>query len=225
MGQKLRTPTIFGRKVGMTSLFTSEGQSVPVTVIEAGPCRVVAKRTLETNGYEAIQVGFGEISSYKMNKPEMGHFKKAGVEPYRELREIRLEPGQVDQYEVGQEIKADIFEAGGKVDVTGTSKGKGFQGVIKRHHFAGFRATHGTHEYFRHGGGISGREHPGKVWKNKRMPGHMGSETVTVQNLEIFAARPEENLLLIKGSIPGAIGGFIRVQGARKPAIKEKTKG
>lgn len=221
---KLQTSVIFGKKLGMTTLFDENGQRVNVTVLEAGPCTVVAKRTKEANGYEAIQVGFGEIASYKKNQPELGHFKKAGVEPTRHLREIRLNEGEVDGYELGQAIKADLFAAGDRVDISGTSKGKGFQGVMKRYNFGGFRATHGTAEYFRHGGGISACEFPGKVWKNKKMPGQMGNKKVTTQNLTIFQVRPEENLILVRGAVPGPINGMIRLQKSRKQAIREAAK-
>lgn len=221
---KLQTPAIFGKKLGMTTLFGEDGNRVNVTVLEVGPCTVVAKRTKEANGYDAIQVGFGEVASYRKNQPELGHFKKAGVEPTRYLREIRLNEGEVDNYEIGQEIKVDLFEAGEFVDISGTSKGKGFQGVMKRHNFAGFRATHGTHEYFRHGGGISAAEFPGKVWKGKKMPGQMGNRTVTTQNLLVFQVRPEENILLVRGAVPGPINGILRVQKARKKAIRQGNK-
>lgn len=217
---KIQTSVIFGKKLGMTTVFGEDGQRVNVTVVEAGPCPVVAKRTKEANGYEAIQIGFGEIASYKKNQPELGHFKKAGVEPTRFLREIRLNEGEVDGFELGQALKADLFAAGDSIDVSGVSKGKGFQGVMKRHNFKGYRATHGTHEYFRHGGGISARELPGKVWKNKRMPGHMGARNVTVQNLVVHSVRPEENIILVKGAVPGAINSLVCIRKSRKSAIR-----
>lgn len=224
MSKRIYTDTLIGKKLGMTSVFDENGQRVNVTVLEAGPCTVIAKRTKEMNGYDALQLGFEEAVVFRMNKPEQGHFKKAGQTPTRYLREVRLNDGAIGSFEVGQQLKADIFAAGDIVDVTGTSKGKGFQGVMKRHNFHGFRATHGTHEYFRHGGGISAREQPGKVWKNKKMPGHLGSETVTVQNLTVFQVRPEENLMLVKGAVPGAPGCLVRIQKARKPTIREAAK-
>ncbi len=223
--QKTHTPGIVGKKLGMTSLFAEDGARVNVTVVEAGPCTVVAKRTQDKNGYDAIQLGFGVVEAFRANKPAVGHFKKAGQAPARHLAEIRLPTKGSEGYEVGQIIKCDLFKPGELVDVTGTSKGKGFQGVMKKYHFAGFKSTHGTHEYRRHPGGISAREQPGKVWKNKRLPGQMGNDRVTVQNLKVFQVRPEENLLLLEGAVPGSIGGLVRIHKAIKDAIFSRKHG
>ncbi|MEW6775645.1 MAG: 50S ribosomal protein L3 [Bdellovibrionota bacterium] len=221
---KTYTASLLGRKLGMTSLFAEDGRKVSCTVIEAGPCTVVAKRTKDDNGYDAVQVGFGEVKSFRVNKPMLGHFKKAGQTPARHLAELRLPAGDAAKFEVGQQIKADVFQAGELVDVTGTSKGKGFQGVMKRHNYAGFKMTHGTHEYRRHPGGISAREKPGKVWKGKRLPGHMGSDRVTASNLRVFQVRPEENLLLVEGAVPGAVGAILKIRKARKAALRQAHK-
>lgn len=204
---------LIGKKIGMTQLFTADGSMVPVTVIETGPCVVVQKKETAKDGYNAIQVGFGAKKSQRVNKAEQGHMGKAGKGGFKILREFRLE--DVSQYEVGQELKVgDLFKAGDRVDVAGTSKGRGFAGVIKRWGFAGFPATHGTHEYFRHGGSIGNRSYPGRVFKGKRMAGHWGNERISVQNLEVVAVRAEENLLLLKGSVPGAKRGVLLVRQA-----------
>lgn len=204
---------MIGKKIGMTQLFAADGSMVPVTVIETGPCVVVQKKEAAKDGYSAIQVGFGGKKSQRLNKAEQGHMGKAGKGGFRVLREFRLE--DVSKYEVGQELKVgDLFKPGDRVDVAGTSKGRGFAGVIKRWGFSGFPASHGTHEYFRHGGSIGNRSFPGRVFKGKRMAGHWGDERISVQNLEVVAVRPEENLLLVKGSVPGAKRGILLVQQA-----------
>ncbi len=200
---------ILGRKIGMTQLFAEDGTMVPVTVVMAGPCPVVQKKTVDHEGYDAIQVGFAPIREKLATKPMLGHFAKAKVAPHRYVRELKLE--DANTYEVGQVIKADIFAAGDKVDVTGTSKGHGFQGNIKRHNQARGRKTHGSHSY-RVAGSMGACTYPGEVFKTKNLPGHMGSERVTVQNLEVVRADAERNLLLIKGAIPGANGGFVIVK-------------
>lgn len=204
---------MIGKKIGMTQLFAADGSMVPVTVIETGPCVVVQKKEAAKDGYSAIQIGFGGKKSQRLNKAEQGHMGKAGKGGFRVLREFRLE--DVSKYEVGQELKVgDLFKPGDRVDVAGTSKGRGFAGVIKRWGFSGFPASHGTHEYFRHGGSIGNRSFPGRVFKGKRMAGHWGDERISVQNLEVVAVRPEENLLLVKGSVPGAKRGILLVQQA-----------
>ncbi len=213
---RVDTYGILGRKLGQTSVFTADGTRVNVTVVEAGPCKITAKRTKEKEGYEAIQIGFGKKKAYNTNKPDLGRFQKLNMEPVSTLREVRLASDELAKLNVGDEITVKGFEAGEIVDVKGVSKGKGFAGVIKRHHMHGFRASHGTHEYFRHGGGISAREHPGKVWKLKRMPGRMGNENVTTQNLTLIQVRPDDNVLLIQGSVPGPVNGIVYVQKARK---------
>jgi len=199
----------------MTQVFGADGIVVPVTVIRTGPCVVVQKKETGRDGYNAVQIGFGNKKNQRVNKPEQGHMVKAGKGAFQVLREFRLQ--DVGQYEVGQEIKvADIFKAGDRIDVSGTSKGRGFAGVIKRWNFSGFPASHGTHEYFRHGGAIGNRSYPGRVFKGKKMAGHLGNEKVSVQNLEVVGIRPEENMLLVKGAIPGAKRGILIIRRAVK---------
>lgn len=206
---------LIGKKIGMTQVFGADGIVVPVTVIRTGPCVVVQKKETARDGYSAVQIGFGNKKNQRVNKPEQGHMVKAGKGAFQVLREFRLQ--DVGQYEVGQEIKvADIFKAGDRIDVSGTSKGRGFAGVIKRWSFSGFPASHGTHEYFRHGGAIGNRSYPGRVFKGKKMAGHWGSEKVSVQNLEVVGIRPEENMLLVKGAIPGAKRGILIIRRAVK---------
>lgn len=195
----------------MTQVFGADGSVVPVTVIQTGPCVVVQKREIERDGYKALQVGFGSKKGQRLNKPEQGHLVKAGKGAFQVLREFRLD--DVAQYELGQEIKvSDLFKVGDRVDVSGTSKGRGFAGVIKRWGFSGFPASHGTHEYFRHGGSIGNRSFPGRVFKGKRMAGHWGNERISVQNLEVIGVRAEENLLLVKGAVPGAKRGVLLIR-------------
>nr|AKQ05379.1 50S ribosomal protein L3, large subunit ribosomal protein L3 [uncultured delta proteobacterium Rifle_16ft_4_minimus_5175] len=206
---------LIGKKIGMTQVFGADGIVVPVTVIQTGPCVVVQKKETGRDGYSAVQIGFGNKKNQRVNKPEQGHMVKAGKGAFQVLREFRLQ--DVGQYEVGQEIKAtDIFKAGDRIDVSGTSKGRGFAGVIKRWSFSGFPASHGTHEYFRHGGAIGNRSYPGRVFKGKKMAGHWGNEKVSVQNLEVVGIRPEENLILVKGAIPGAKRGILIIRRAVK---------
>lgn len=206
---------LIGKKIGMTQVFGADGIVVPVTVIRTGPCVVVQKKETGRDGYNAVQIGFGNKKNQRVNKPEQGHMVKAGKGAFQVLREFRLQ--DVGQYEVGQEIKAaDIFKAGDRIDVSGTSKGRGFAGVIKRWSFSGFPASHGTHEYFRHGGSIGNRSYPGRVFKGKKMAGHWGNEKVSVQNLEVVGIRPEENLLLVKGAVPGAKRGILIIRRAVK---------
>ncbi|MCL6612229.1 MAG: 50S ribosomal protein L3 [Peptococcaceae bacterium] len=203
---------ILGKKLGMTQLFTDEGLAVPVTVIEAGPCHVVLKRTVEKDGYSAIQVGFGEKREKLFNKPLKGHFNKAGVRPLRFIREFRLEDS--DSYQVGQEIKADLFSPGEKVDVVGTSKGRGFAGGIKRHGFHRGPMAHGS-KYHRRPGSL-GAKGPARVFKGRKLPGHYGAERVTVQNLEVVRVDAGRNLLAIKGAVPGPRGGLVIVKDSVK---------
>ncbi len=198
---------ILGKKMGMTQIFDSEGQAVAVTVIVAGPCSVVAVRTPEQNGYSAVLLGFGAMKAHKLSKPLKGLFDKNKLEPRKTLREFRLE--KAEGYEVGQEIRVDLFEAGEKVDVKGVSKGKGFAGVMKRHHFGGQQFSHGTSVEHRHGGSSGAISYPGRVFPGKRMPGHMGSEKVTVKNLTVMAVDLENNLLLVKGAVPGAKNSLV----------------
>ena len=198
---------ILGKKMGMTQIFDAEGQAVAVTVIAAGPCPVVAVRTPEQNGYSAVLLGFGAVKPHKLSKPVKGLFDKNKVEPKRTLREFRLD--KAEGYEVGQEIRVDLFEAGERIDVSGVSKGKGFAGGMKRYHFGGQQFSHGTSVEHRHGGSSGAISYPGRVFPGKRMPGHMGSDKVTVKNLTVMAVDLENNLLLVKGAVPGAKNGLV----------------
>ncbi|HXG51031.1 MAG TPA: 50S ribosomal protein L3 [candidate division Zixibacteria bacterium] len=206
---------LIGKKIGMTQYYNAEGNVVPVTVIQTGPCVVVQKKETARDGYNALQLGYGARKLQRVNKAEQGHFAKAGKGAFAVLREFRSD--DVARYEVGQEIKVgDLFKAGDRVDVAGTSKGHGFAGVIKRWSFGGFPGSHGTHEYFRHGGSIGNRSFPGRVRKGKKMAGHWGNERISVQNLEVVEVRPEQNLLLVKGAVPGARHGVVIVKRAVK---------
>ncbi len=200
---------ILGTKVGMTQMFREDGTMIPVTVILAGPCPIVQKKTKEHDGYEAVQVAFKPIREKLVTKPMLGHFKKAGIAAHRYTKEFKLD--DTAAYEVGQVIKADAFQSGDLVDVTGTSKGKGFQGNIKRWNQARGRKTHGSHSY-RVAGAMSACSYPGEVFKTKRLPGHMGHERITVQNLEVVRVDADRNLLLVRGAIPGAKGGLVMVR-------------
>ena len=200
---------ILTTKVGMTQIFNEDGVLTPVTVLQAGPCVVTQVKTVENDGYAAVQVGFGEIREKLVNKPMKGHFAKAGVAPKRFVREFRLE--DAESYAVGQEIKADVFAAGDKIDATAKSKGKGYQGAIKRHGQHRGPVTHGSKSH-RVVGSMSSATTPGKVKKNKNMAGHMGAENVTIQNLEIVRADAEKNLILIKGAVPGPKGAVLVIR-------------
>ncbi|MED4600361.1 50S ribosomal protein L3 [Paenibacillus validus] len=206
------TKGILGKKLGMTQVFTPEGLVVPVTVIQAGPCTVLQKKDAENDGYEAIQIGFEEKKEHRANKPELGHAKKAGATPKRYIKEIR--GIEIAGYEVGQEIKADLFSEGEFVDVTGTSKGKGFQGNIKRHNQSRGPMAHGSR--YHRGPGSMGSIQANRVPKGKNLPGHMGTETVTIQKLEVVKVDAERNVLLIKGSIPGPKNSFVTVKSTVK---------
>jgi large subunit ribosomal protein L3 len=209
---------LIGRKLGMTQVYTAEGRLVPVTVILAGPCTVVATRRADRDGYAAAQVGFGAVKPQRVNKARAGQFTKAGTTPFAVLREFRT--GDGDAPAPGSEIRvADVFRAGERVHVTGITKGRGTAGVMKRHLFAGFPGSHGTHEYFRHGGSIGNRSFPGRVFKGKRMAGRYGADRVTTRNLEVVAVKADENLLLVRGAVPGARNGTVMVRkgpGGRK---------
>ena len=204
---------ILGRKVGMTQMFLSDGTMIPVTVIEAGPCPVVQKKTVDNDGYDAIQVGFAEMREKLSNKPMAGHFAKAGVKVMRYLKEFRLD--DASSYEVGQVLKADVFAEGDHVDVSGKSKGHGFQGTIKRWGAHRGPKTHGSKSY-RVTGSHGPSTYPGEVFKTKKMPGHMGSLNTTVQNLEVVRVDADRNLLLVKGAIPGAKGTIVSVKNSVK---------
>ncbi|MBQ1565291.1 MAG: 50S ribosomal protein L3 [Clostridia bacterium] len=204
---------ILGKKIGMTQFFRADGTMIPVTVIEAGPCPVVQKKTVANEGYDSVQLGFAELRDKLANKPRKGHFAKANVKAMRYLREFRLEDAA--SYEVGQIVKADVFAEGDKVDISGTSKGKGFAGVVKRHGQGRGRMTHGSH-FHRAPGSMSACSDPSRVFKTKNLPGHMGCEHVTVQNLEVVRVDAERNLLLVKGAVPGAKGGLVTVKSTVK---------
>jgi large subunit ribosomal protein L3 len=210
------TIAIIGRKAGMTRIFTENGAAVPVTVIECTPNRVTQVKTVETDGYRAVQVAVGEKKASRVNKALAGHYKKAGVAPGRGLWEIRLDDGEGADLKTGSEIKVDAFSGVKAVDVTGTSIGKGYAGVIKRHHFGGGRATHGNSLSHRSPGSIGQRQSPGKVWKNKPMAGHMGVDRVTIQNLDLVKVDTDRNLLLVRGAVPGANNGDVIV----RPTVK-----
>jgi large subunit ribosomal protein L3 len=206
---------LIGKKIGMTQLFAADGSVVPVTVIRTGPCVVVQKKETEKDGYNALQLGFGQKKSRRVNKPEQGHMGKAGKGAFEVLREFRTE--ETAQYQVGQEIKvADLFKSGDLIDVAGTTKGRGTAGVIKRWRFGGFPGSHGTHEYFRHGGSIGNRSFPGRVFKGKRMAGHWGNERASVRNLEVVEVRAESDLLLVKGAVPGSRRGVLLIRSTGK---------
>ena len=208
---------ILGKKIGMTQIFLADGRLVPVTVVEAGPCKVTQVKTVETDGYEAVQVGFGELSEQRakklLNKPELGHFTKAGVAPARYLREFRFE--DISNYKVGDEIKCDVFAEGDKIDAIGTSKGHGYTGTIQRWNMHTGPMSHGS-KYHRGVGSLSANSDPSRVFKNKKMAGQYGGERVTIQNLEIVKVDAERNLIMIKGAIPGANGSLVMVRDAVK---------
>ena len=204
---------IIGKKVGMTQIFDENGRVIPVTVVEAGPCVVVQKKTVETDGYDAIQVGFGELREKLVNKPRKGHFAKAGVSLRRTLKEFRME--DIANYYVGDEIKVDTFEIGDKVDVSGVSKGKGFQGTIKRWNASRGPMSHGS-KFHRAPGSMGAASDPSRTFKNKRMPGHMGAKNTTVLNLEVVKIMPEKNIILIKGGIPGPNKGTVVIRNSVK---------
>jgi large subunit ribosomal protein L3 len=210
---------LIGKKLGMTGMFLSDGTYVPVTIVEAGPCVVTQIKTKTTDGYDALQVGFGEKRPARINKPVKGHLKKSGDSNCVFLREFKVEsPGE---FNLGQKITVDMFQVGNKVDVSGLSKGRGFAGVIKRHGFGGGRLTHGSHSQ-RIPGSIGCSAWPSKVIKGKKLPGHYGVERNTLKNLEIIDIRPEENLLLIKGALPGAVSGLLEIKKPKTPQNNKK---
>ena len=205
---------IIGKKLGMSQLFDSNGKVVPVTIIEAGPCTVVQKKTVESDGYQAVQLGYGEVSAKKVTKPAKGHFDKADVAPKKTLREFRLD--DISGLKVGDVLKADVFAEGDKVDVVGTSKGKGYQGAIKRWGLGRLRESHGTGPVARHAGSNGSTSTPSRVYKGKKLPGHMGAERVTVQNLSVVKVDAENNLIAIKGAIPGPKGAVVTIHDSVK---------
>ena len=200
---------IVGKKLGMTQIFDEKGAVIPVTVIEAGPCTVVQVKTVETDGYNAVQLGFGSVKESKLNKPEKGSFKKANIEPKKYLREFRVD--STEDITVGSEVKADVFTAGEKVDIQGITKGKGYQGVIKRHGQHRGPMGHGS-MYHRRPGSMGPTSTPGRVFKGKKLPGHMGIDTVTIQNLEVVRVDLDKNVILVKGSVPGNKGAILKIK-------------
>ena len=206
---------LIGKKLGMTQIFDEQGKVIPVTVIEAGPCVVAQVKTVETDGYNAIQLGFGDVKESKINKPEKGHFAKSKLTPKKHLREFRLD--SIENINVGDELKADTFTAGDQLDIQGTSKGKGFQGVIKRHGQSRGPMGHGS-MYHRRPGSMGPTSTPGRVFKGKKLPGHMGSQTITIQNLEVVRVDLDKNVILVKGSVPGAKGAILKL----KTSVKSK---
>ena len=200
---------IIGKKIGMTQIFDENGKVIPVTVVEAGPCTIVQKKTVENDGYAAVQMGYGDVKPQRLNKPEKGHFAKADVAPKKTLKEFRLDNS--DALNVGDVVKADTFAVGDSVDVSGTSKGKGFAGAIKRHNQHRLKETHGTGPVHRQAGSMGACSSPSRIYKGKGMPGHMGAEAVTVQNLEIVKIDVENNLIAVKGAIPGPKGGIVAI--------------
>ena len=207
---------IIGKKIGMTQIFDANGNVVPVTVIEAGPCNVVMKKTIENDGYEAVQLGFGDVKVQRVNKPMKGHFKKADTAPKKTLKEFKLD--DMSSLNLGDTIKADIFAAGEKVDVIGTSKGKGTAGSIKRWGFARLKESHGTGPVARHAGSLGACSDPSRVYKGKKLAGHLGHERVTIQNLDVVKVDAENNLLAIKGAVPGPKGGIVLIRDSVKKA-------
>jgi large subunit ribosomal protein L3 len=218
---------LLGKKIGMTQVFADDGEAVPVTVIQAGPCVVVGTRTVERDGYSALVLGFDDKPVRNATKAELGAAKVAGGKPQRFVREIRLEAAEVAKYQVGQVLgPKDVFTDNAAIDVEGWSKGKGYQGVIKKHHMSGMTRAHGTHEYFRHGGSIGCRLTPQRVHKGKRMAGQMGNEKKTVQNLQLFRILADENCILVRGAVPGAANEYVVVtKAATRTAYKRKGQG
>lgn len=215
---------LLGRKLGMTQVFTEDGTRLGCTVLEVGPCTVVQKK--EKGGrdrYDAVKLAFEDVPERKLTKPELGVFKKHGFAPKRYVRELRLDQAELGQYEVGQELRSTVFSVGDAVDVTAVSKGRGFTGVMRRHNFTGAKATHGVHEYFRHGGSLGTSAWPSRVVKGRKMAGQHGNRRVTVQNMEIVRAHPDLNLIIIKGGVPGPRSGLVWVRGSVKIEQEEKS--
>ncbi len=206
---------IIGKKTGMTQLFDQDGNCVPVTVVQAGPCYVTDLKTMEKDKYTAVQLGFQEVPERKLTRPEKGHLKKSEAKPLKTLREFRLSENELEQLSLGQQIDLNMFKPGDYVDIIGTSKGKGFTGVMRRHNFHGSTATHGSHETFRHGGSIGGR-YPQHTVKGRKMPGRHGGSRVTTQNLQVVQVRDKDNLILIRGALPGARNSLILISKAIK---------
>ena len=214
---------LLGKKIGMTHVYAEDGEAIPVTVIQAGPCHVVGTRTQERDGYTAVVLGFDEKPVRLATKPELGAIKESGLKPQRFIREIRLSAEDVAKFSVGQVLgPKDVFADNAPIDVEGTSKGKGFQGVIKRHHMSGMTRAHGTHEYFRHGGSIGCRLTPQRVHKGKRMAGQMGNEKVSIQNLQLFRILADDNVILVRGAVPGANNEYVVVTNAATRTVYKR---
>lgn len=205
---------IIGKKIGMTQIFNENGKVIPVTVVEAGPCVIVQKKTLEIDGYTSLQMGYGDIKPKHVNKPMKGHFNKSDVAPKKVLREFKFD--EPEAYNVGDIIKADVFAVGDRIDITGTSKGKGYSGVIKRWNFRRLKESHGSGPVVRHGGSIGACSDPSRVFKGKKMAGHLGAERVTIQNLQIVKIDLENNLIAIKGAVPGPRGSTVYIRDSVK---------
>ncbi len=221
---------LLGKKVGMTQIFDDEGTVTPVTVLEVGPCVVLQKKTRATDGYDAVQIGFDDKRKQRVTKPEAGHAAKSKSAVKRFIKEVRLDEKTVAEYEVGQVLTASLLKVGDRLDVVGTSIGKGFAGVMKRWNFRGQKSSH-NHEFFRHGGSIGMRSDPGKVFKGKKMSGHLGNERVTVQNIKVVGIEAEKNYVLVKGAVPGAKNGYLYLKAsvkggfeARSPKASEEAK-
>jgi len=214
---------ILGKKVGMTQIFDERGEVVPITVIEAGPCFVAQVKTVERDGYAAVQLGFEEVKPRRLTKPQMQHLQKSKVPPLRYLREFRLGEGELASFQEGKKVTVDIFQVGEYVDVTGTSKGRGFAGVMKRHGFRGGPITHGQSDRQRAPGAIGACKTPGRIFKGHRMAGRMGGERVTVQGLQVVLVDPERNLLAVRGAVPGAQNGLLMIRQARKTREAKKA--
>ena len=211
-------PGLLGKKVGMTQVFNPGGLRIGVTAVEVGPCVVVNKRTVDKDGYTALQLGFEDKPERKVKSPERGVFAKAGVTPKRHLREFRVSAEVAEQFEVGQELGAGMLAVGDKVDVVGTSLGKGFTGVMKNYGYSGAKATHGVHEAFRHGGSLGQCMTPGRVMKGKKMAGHAGNKRITVQNVEVIRVFPDDNIVFLRGPVPGSRNGLVTIS----PAVKQR---
>jgi large subunit ribosomal protein L3 len=211
---------LLGKKLGMTQVFDEHGSAIPVTVIKAGPCKVVQVKSEDKEKYHALQIGFDELRKVnRVNKPLAGHFKKANVAPMAYVKEFKTGAEEIGAHEAGGELTVEMFEPGMFVDVTGTSKGKGFAGVVKRHGFKGAPASRGSHEFFRHGGSIGQNMTPGRTWRGKKMPGHMGAKKVTVQNLKLIEVRGDTNILMVEGAVPGPSNGYVIIKkSVKKPS-------
>jgi len=215
---------ILGKKVGMTQIFTDRGEAVPVTVIEAGPCFVAQIKTVERDGYSAVQLGFGETKPTRLTQPQLKHLQKSDLPALRHLRELRMADDELGSFEEGQQLTVGIFAEGELVDVTGTSKGRGFAGVVKRYGFAGGPKTHGQSDRWRTPGSVGACTTPGRVFKGKRMPGRMGGERVTTQSLQVVLVDPERNLLALKGAVPGSKDGLLLIREARKTRLRKRAR-